>query len=336
MTTRGLVLGKFMPPHAGHMVLCETARALVDELTILVCWLPDDPIAGKRRLAWMRECFPDCRVIGHGAVVPQYPEDDPDFWQIWRAIVREACPDGPDMVFAGEDYGLTLAEQVGAKFVPVLRGEWLAPMLANGLSASAVRADPLGLWGALPAPVRRDMALRVCLHGAESTGKSTLATRLARHYGTVFVPEYGRDYCEIHGTHLTSGDLLHIGQVQHAMINAAASQAHGVLFTDTDALMTAAWHEMLFDSVPSPLLGHPRADLYLLLEADVAWIDDGTRFFGEDDQRSRFAAISRDMLQRAGCSWISISGSWAEREAAAIAAIDALLAKMPERFGGSG
>ena len=56
--TRGFVLGRFMPPHAGHVHLCETARRLVDRLTILVCWQPDDPVPGPLRLQWMRELFP--------------------------------------------------------------------------------------------------------------------------------------------------------------------------------------------------------------------------------------------------------------------------------------
>ena len=51
---RGFLLGKFMPPHAGHVSLIEAARRLVDELTILVCSLPDDPIPGQVRLEWMR------------------------------------------------------------------------------------------------------------------------------------------------------------------------------------------------------------------------------------------------------------------------------------------
>ena len=46
---RGFLLGKFMPPHAGHMALIRAARALVDELTVLVCWQPGDPIAGETR-----------------------------------------------------------------------------------------------------------------------------------------------------------------------------------------------------------------------------------------------------------------------------------------------
>jgi cytidyltransferase-like protein len=119
MTTRGFVLGKFMPPHAGHQLLCGTAERMVDALTILVCSLPDDPIPGALRLQWMRALFPNARVIGHDAIVPQAPEDSPDFWPIWRAIVRQAHPEPIDYVFAGESYGLRLAEEVGGLFVPV-------------------------------------------------------------------------------------------------------------------------------------------------------------------------------------------------------------------------
>src|SRR5437763_7081657 len=107
--TRGFLLGKFMPPHAGHVHLCETARRLVDKLTILVCWLPDDPIPGPLRLTWMRELFPDCQVIGHDAVVPQQPDDDP---AIWREIVKAAHPEPVDRLFAGEASGARLAEEI--------------------------------------------------------------------------------------------------------------------------------------------------------------------------------------------------------------------------------
>jgi cytidyltransferase-like protein len=78
--SNGFLLGKFMPPHGGHVLLAQTAQALVDRLTILVCWLPDDPIPGPLRLQWMRELFPDARVIGHDAIVPQVPGEHPDFW----------------------------------------------------------------------------------------------------------------------------------------------------------------------------------------------------------------------------------------------------------------
>jgi hypothetical protein len=52
------------------------------------------------------------------------------------------------------------------------------------------------------APGRREARLlrvagdveRVCILGAESTGKTTLARRLAERYETVWNPEYGRPY----------------------------------------------------------------------------------------------------------------------------------------------
>jgi nicotinamide riboside kinase len=50
---------------------------------------------------------------------------------------------------------------------------------------------------------------RICLHGPESTGKSTLATRLAAHFGCEVVPEYGRAYCEAHGTDIGMAELVH-------------------------------------------------------------------------------------------------------------------------------
>lgn len=323
--TRGFVLGKFMPPHAGHMLLCGTARRMVDQLTILVCWLPGDPVPGPLRLEWMRRLFPDCRVLGHDAVVPQAPGNSPDFWEIWRGIVQAVHPEPIDFVFAGEEYGLTLAVEVGGRFVPIgarvmgQDGDGL-----GGLSASAIRADPWGHWAALPSPVRPHFARTICLHGVESTGKSVMADRLARHFGTIWVPEYGRAHCETHGLDLAEDDLLLIGRAQAAMVEASLPLCEKRLIVDTDALMTAAWCEMLLGRIPEKLLGYPKADLYLLLEPDVEWVDDGTRFFGTAESRARFATACRAVLDHTGVEWVSIGGSWEERFARAAAAIEAL------------
>ncbi|GAA4817922.1 nicotinamide-nucleotide adenylyltransferase [Sphingosinicella ginsenosidimutans] len=325
MTTRGFVLGKFMPPHAGHQLLCGTAGRMVDELTILVCSLPGDPIPGELRLAWMRALFPHARVIGHDAIVPQAAEDSADFWPIWRAIVKAAHPEPIDYVFAGEAYGLRLAEEVGGTFVPVgarIMGQ--DPRGLGGLSGSAVRADPWAHWPHLPPPVRGYYAKSICLHGVESTGKSVMSDRLARHFGTIWVPEYGRAHCETHGLELTEADLLLIGRAQAAMVEAARPLCDRRLIVDTDALMTAAWCEMLFDRIPEPLLAYPKADLYLLLEPDVEWVDDGTRFFGTPDRRARFAAICRRLLEEAGVTWVSIGGRWEDRFEQAVAAIEGM------------
>ncbi len=320
--TRGFLLGKFMPPHAGHVYLVEAAQRLVDQLTILVCWLPDDPIPGPLRLEWMRSLFPGARVLGHGQPVPQTPAESTEFWPIWRGIVAAAHPEPIDLVFAGEDYGLRMAQEVGGRFVPI--GTRAEPRTPGPVSGTAIRADPWAHWHALPHHVRPWYARSICLHGPESTGKTTLARALADHFDTIWVPEYGRLHCETHGLDLAMDDLLEIGRVQSAMVAAALPWCNRRLIVDTDALMTAAWAEMLFGAVPDALTAAPRADLYLLLEPDVAWIDDGTRFFGDGDRRARFAAAGEKMLAQAPVNCVRIGGEWAERLQQAVAAIEVL------------
>ncbi len=321
---RGFVLGKFMPPHKGHVFLCDTARRMVDRLTILVCWLPDDPIRGPLRLQWMKELFPDCDVVGQDSIVPQAPEDHPDFWAIWRGIVKRVHPEPIDYVFAGEAYGEDLAREVGGRFIPVRRGEPGAAPAGRPISASLIRADPWAQWDDIPGPVRPYFARTICLHGPESVGKTSLAERLAAHFDTIWTPEYGRFHCEVHGTECSGADLLDIGRVQSAMIAAALPFCNRRLIVDTDALMTAAWSEMMLGHIPDELMKQPRSDLYLLPDIDQPWRDDGTRIYGDDEQRTRFMRISEGVIASAGVRAVRLSGGWSERFDQAVAAIDAL------------
>ena len=158
--------------------------------------------------------------------------------------------------------------------------------------------------------------IRVCFHGAESTGKSVLASKLAGELGCPMVPEYGREYCEARGTDLAMADLLAIAEGQDAAMRAACADTPRLVLLDTDPLMTAAWAAMLFGEVPPVLLAYPKAEHYLLFAPDMPWIADGTRFFGTVEARARFAALAEDMLVRAGVPLTRIGGDWAARERA--------------------
>ncbi len=323
---RGFILGKFMPPHAGHVTLIQSARALVDELAVLLCSQSDDPIPGELRLSWMQEIFPDCRILWHCEAAPQQPSDDREFWRIWSKIVERHHPDPIDYLFAGESYGAELAHHVGGTFVPlggrILKADRGA---IGGLSASAIRAAPRGYWDFLPQPVRSHYGVTICLHGIESVGKSTLAERLAEHYQTTLVPEYGRSHCEVHGTDCREDDLMLIGEAQQAMISAARPWANRLLIADTDALMTAAWSQMMIGYTPDQLICHRKADLYLMLAPDAPFVDDGTRVYKTAEQRDRFHRITRDTLVLSRANFVEIRGSWDERYMAAVAAIDDLI-----------
>jgi len=317
--TRGVLLGSFMPPHAGHQLLVETALQLVDQLTLIVFWRPDDPVPGPDRLRWLREMFPTARVLGNDAVVPRLPEEHPDFWALWREVVRAAHPEPIDRLFAFDLHGVRLARDLGA--MPVL----IDPdRLTLPISADEIRADPMRHWAYLPEPVRPFYARTICLHGPESTGKSTLAPLLAAHFETIFVPEYGRTYCELHGLDLTMAHLVAIAETHAAVTRAALRRCNRRLILDTDPLMTAAWADMLFDR-RDPWFDAftDTADLYLLLDTDLPWVDDGTRFFGDADRRRRFLHLSRAELDRRGLPYAVVGGPREERLARALAAIAA-------------
>src|SRR5690606_39846672 len=87
--------------------------------------------------------------------------------------------------------------------------------------------------------------IRVCFHGAESTGKSTLARKLADRFGCPLVPEYGRIHAEERGTEFTLGGLLGIAREQDRLMHAAARAGPPLRLLDTDPLLPAARAGML-------------------------------------------------------------------------------------------
>lgn len=134
-----MVLGKFMPPHAGHLYLCEFARQWVDDLTIVVGTMANEPIPGTQRIAWMRELFPFDHVVHLANENPQRPWEHPDFWSIWKASLESVLARRPDFYFGAEPYNEEFAELLGARFVAVDHGRTIVPV-----SATDIRTDPLG------------------------------------------------------------------------------------------------------------------------------------------------------------------------------------------------
>jgi NadR type nicotinamide-nucleotide adenylyltransferase len=309
--TRGLVLGKFLPPHAGHVYLIESARRQCDELSIVVGTLAREPIAGALRAQWMRALFPDLRVLHLTDENPQDPSEHPRFWDIWRDSLLAILPAPPDVVFTSDAYGARLAEVLGARWVPVDPARAAVP-----ISGTAIRADPLAQWRYLPGPVRAHYARRISVFGPESTGKSTLAATLAAQLHTVCVPEYARAYLEARGGAApTRADLDAIAVGQAAAEDALAPQCNGTLICDTDPLLTAVWRTTLFGE-PMPLPPR-RYDLTLLCDVDLPWVPDPVRYL-PDDRRGFFDRCA-SALRAADRRYVVVRG--ADRLAQAMEAI---------------
>ena len=161
-----VVVGKFAPPHKGHQLLIETARAEAERVTVLVWSNPDYPeMPAWSRAAWLRELFPDVSVFDP----PR--DDEPDL--VHREYVRRwlaARGYKPDVVFSSESYGPGFAAHLCVEHRAVDPDRRLVP-----ISGTQLRGDVHAFRHMLDPRVYRHFVRRVVLLGAESTGKSTLA-----------------------------------------------------------------------------------------------------------------------------------------------------------------
>ncbi len=317
----GLVLGKFLPPHLGHQFLLDFAAAYVQDLTVLVGSLAREPIPGALRAEWVAEMCPRAHVIHVTDENPQEPHEHPEFWRIWTDTIRRQVPTGPDIVFSSEAYGDELARRLGARHVLVDRARDLVP-----ISGTALRARPLTHWRYLPPVVRPYFAKRIVIFGPESTGKTTLARDLARHYDTVWVSEYARGYLNHKGARFEPDDFPLFVAGQHAAEDALARQANRVLFCDTDALTTVIFHRLFYGMAPDALVAAAdsrRYDLYLVLDVDVPWVADPQRDTVGD--RTALRDCYLDELDARNRPYVLIGGSWSDRFAAACRAVDEVL-----------
>ena len=169
---------------------------------------------------------------------------------------------------------------------------------------------------------------RVCLLGAESTGKTTLAAALAERFETVWNPEYGRPYTQIgrpQDAPWTSWEFTHIARIQCWYEDFLAGLAHDVLFTDTDAFTTSVFHEVYLGTPATgfdELVRRPY-DLFLVCGLDVPWRHDGIREF--EDQRRWMHERYLERVRESGSTWLLVEGPLEERLDTAAEAVERVL-----------
>jgi NadR type nicotinamide-nucleotide adenylyltransferase len=166
----------------------------------------------------------------------------------------------------------------------------------------------------------------ICLYGPESTGKSVMAKKLAAQYNTVAVPEVAREF--VSTNNFNREDIITIGRTQTERIFEQSRKANKVLFCDTDLITTQIYSRHYLKVVPPVLYELEKMvqyDLYFLFDIDVPWISDGLRDLGEEKVRKDMYAIFKQELERRNIPYITVQGSWDEREKIVIDHINQLL-----------
>lgn len=175
--------------------------------------------------------------------------------------------------------------------------------------------------------------IKVVLFGPESTGKTTLSEQLARHYNTVWVPEYAREYLQDKWNNerktCEPKDLLPIAEGQMKLENALAKKASDLLICDTDLLETKVYSEAYYVGNCDPILEkhalQNRYDLYLLTYIDIPWKADDLR--DKPTEREKMFNYFKETLEKYGKNFITLKGGKKERLSKAIIYIDKLLEK---------
>jgi NadR type nicotinamide-nucleotide adenylyltransferase len=354
----GLVVGKFYPPHRGHMYLIEQAAARCSRVTVLVMAAACETVPMADRVGWLREACAGVPGVSVAGVRCDVPVDfgDEAIWTAQVAVMRAALEGNGvaavDAVISSEPYGAGLAARLGAEQVSVDPGRTTVPV-----SASQIRADLAVCWDDLVAPARAGLAARVVFVGAESTGTSTLAERLANWYrcrGGVWartrcVTEAGRDYTitkwrqacadaaaagraepALEELQWTTTDFDVVAAEQTRRENSAAASGSPLLVCDTDAFATSVWERRYLGANargPQPwataLL--TRHDVYLVTShGGVAWHDDGLRE-GDLAVRAAMTGWFTEALTSAGHSWVLLTGRIEDRLALAVRVTDSVL-----------
>lgn len=175
--------------------------------------------------------------------------------------------------------------------------------------------------------------LKVVLFGPESTGKTTLSEQLARHYDTVWVPEYAREYLQNKWNNerktCEPEDLLPIAEGQMRLENELTKKATDILICDTDLLETKVYSEAYYVGDCDPILEkyalENSYDLYLLTYIDIPWEADDLR--DKPNERQQMFEYFKATLEKYHRNFIILKGNKKERLKRAVEHIDNLRAK---------
>ncbi|MES2828519.1 MAG: ATP-binding protein [Bacteroidota bacterium] len=167
---------------------------------------------------------------------------------------------------------------------------------------------------------------KIAIVGPESTGKSTITQQLAKHYNTLWVPEYARYYCAALKEPCNLQDEVNMFHGQLALEDSIVAIAgQPLIFCDTTFITVKIWSDEVFGETPAIVLeALPiyKYDLYLLMDIDLPWQEDPLRDFPH--KREHFLNIWHTELNNLDARYVVIKGI-EDRLSNAINAVDEFL-----------
>lgn len=265
------------------------------------------------RANWIRQLYPSVEVV-EAWDGPTTVSDSPEMMKIHEEYILGALKGRTITHFySSEFYGDHVSKALGAIDRRVDPRRDKVP-----ISATAIRNDLFANRHYLNPLVYRDLITKIVFLGAPSTGKTTIAEKLATAYSTKWMPEFGREYWEKNhiDRRLTLEQLVEIAVGHRDREELLIPDANRYLFIDTEAITTCMFSLYYHNSVHPHLAQMAdevflRYDLFFLCEDDIPY----------DDTWDRSGELNRTMFQKQICAellrrkipFISLRGSIDER-----------------------
>ena len=325
--TKAFVFGKFLPFHKGHEAMINFALSKCDFLTVLICCSDKENISDTVRSSWIKKTFEnekriEVRTFNYlESELPNTSETSESVSKIWADIFKKQLPDY-SLLITSEEYGNFVASYMNIHHIAFDIPKKLFPV-----SATAVRNDIFANWNFLPESVKPDFAIKVVILGTESTGKTTLTEKLSKHFNCSFVLEAAREI--IANSNDFSFDDLHLVATEHAKrIDKTIIADSPLVIIDTDIHTTKSYSRFTFEKeleISADIYNSNKANLYLYLNNDVEYLQDGTRL--SETERNLLDLSHRQVLRDHKIDIIEIKGDWDERFEKAVEEINKLIAK---------
>lgn len=337
--TIGFIGGKFLPLHLGHVYAIVHASSIVDDLYVVLSHsevrdrelcenTKMNYIPAHIRLRWLSQLTKDMPHVKMISI-----EDDQDNenynWAEGAQLIKKAIGKPIDTVFSSEvDY-----HDIFKELYPNSEHKLIDSMRTHvNISATAIRRDGVFRhWEFIPDFVKPYFVKKVVVVGTESCGKSTLTKNLAKIYNTTYVEEYGRTLCEELGGCdgiLIKEDYQKIAYGHKMAEYKAIEKANKIVFIDTEAIVTQ-FYSKLYNDEHQPVLDEiaklQEYDLWLFLEPDITWVDDGLRMHGEDNTRFQNNQYLKSLLVKHNIDYKTLNGNYENRLKGSIELIDDLL-----------
>jgi HTH-type transcriptional regulator, transcriptional repressor of NAD biosynthesis genes len=337
--TVGFIGGKFLPLHLGHVYAIVHASSIVNELYVILSHseirdreLCQDTkmnyIPAQIRLRWLSQLTKD---MPHVKVISIKDDQDNENynWSEGAQLIKKAIGRHIDFIFSSEiEYN-----DIFRELYPNAIHKLIDPMRAHvNISATAIRKKGVFRhWEYIPDFVRPYFIKKIVVVGTESCGKSTLTKNLAKIYNTTYVEEYGRTLCEELGGCdgiMIKEDYQKIAYGHKMAEFKAIEKANKLVFIDTEAIVTQ-FYSNIYNDEHQPVLDEIAKlqdyDLWLFLEPDVEWVDDGLRVHGEFTKRIHNNHHLKRLLEKHNINYKILNGDYENRLNGAIQMTEKLL-----------